>query len=126
MPRITPGRVSLRSRIPKIQLELAPRVNEGLYRGAVEIAKTAAERAPKAESATTLNGEIIEPGNLQKSIKAARYGGAHNRAQVRAAWYWIFPEHGTKYQSAQPFMIPSAEEKRDHVIGEVRVELERL
>jgi len=59
---------------------------------------------------------MSDVGNLKKSIGiktfnnrkgVAGYAGIQKRGKVDG-WYGIFPERGTKYQAAKPFIKPAA------------------
>lgn len=87
-----PTAVSLVDRIPEIIGELELRTQALCMTVAEETAGEAETLAPE------------ETGALKQSIEAR---AAEGGAGVYAEWYWFFPEFGTTFQGAHPFMTPA-------------------
>lgn len=94
------SRVTYHSRIPEIIAQLPDRATDTASMVADETVALAVPQAPVAEP-----WEAADPGALKRSIRAEKR--REEAVVVLAAWYWFFVEFGTRYQSAQPFLMPA-------------------
>ena len=99
-----PAYVTLHNRLPEIMALGLPQRTAALTLATAEaVAEGAKTRVP------------VDTGRLRDSIEARPRStgkGIVQAAAVVALFYWFFQEFGTRYQAAQPFMIPAAEEAR--------------
>jgi HK97 gp10 family phage protein len=105
----------LKSRIPEIAAELDPRVQATIHHGVQQMADKASRDAPDAPPAYQ---------GLPASIEAKERGPSS--WGIYAAWYWFFPEFGTRSQAAQPYMIPAVESEMPKLLAELRTTLRHL
>ena len=105
----------LRSRLPKITLEMLPAVEAALRIGAEQIVEAAKERVP------------VRTGTLRDSIHVVRDGELEFmvRAGDTDAFYGHIVEHGGANTAPHPFLIPAIEAKRGQVVKDVREAIKR-
>lgn len=92
--------------LSKYSKETEKNIEKGLAAGIQKIVGQAKAAAP------------VDTGSLRDSI----YGEAKGkRAEaVSPAEYSIYQEFGTRYMTANPYMIPAMKSKKDEVIDDVR------
>lgn len=117
------GTRALRRQLGRLEDAVAVRVlKNALAEGALPIRDDARRLAPRRTGhlARNIDIEVVSDGP-----SAAVAGIGPNKS----AWYGIFPELGTKHQSAQPFLRPSFDaNKRDaleRINDRIRDELRR-
>lgn len=110
----------LESRLPEIAAAIPIKVGEAIRQGAENIARDAAARAPVAPDVA----HGLPPGTLRDSIEARSSEGVGQVYGIYSAWYWHFPEYGTRYFAAEPFMVPAAEAGIPELLSNVKAALE--
>jgi HK97 gp10 family phage protein len=105
----------LKSRIPKITVEMLPAVEAALQAGAEIIESAAKGRVP------------VDTGRLRDAIHIERDGlGFDVIAGDTDAFYGNMVEHGTTHTAPHPFLVPALEAKRTEVVTSVREAIRRI
>lgn len=111
----------LKSRFPEITTSLPLKARAAIQAGTERIAADARHRAPVSHDVH----HGYQPGSLRDSIEA-RSGSAEAGVVsgtevygIFAAWYYRFPEFGTRYFAAEPFIVPAAESGKAEVAAAV-------
>lgn len=108
--------VTLHSRFPQIAAELPVRVGTALEPAAEAIQEAAKQRVPVA------TGRLRDAIHVRKdNVLAYSVVGGDDEA-----FYGHMVEHGTSKNAPHPFLVPAAEEQRDHVEHLVTVVLQSL
>lgn len=117
------GVVRLESRIPEIIGAMPERIKAAQWPAIQAIADDVREHTP------VWSGPDPEgvAGELQRSV-VARSEGTHSGAHtgVWLLWWYKFPEFGSVFQDAEPWVVPAAERHRDSVVAAGRAALEKL
>lgn len=128
------GLADLEKRLLAFPDRIAKNILSGAMRaGAVEIQREARQKAPVSSAPHHLGKKgqksytLIEPGTLKKSIRV-RLAPRKSRTVPIEYWvyvsskiyYWKFVEFGTPKMSAQPFMRPAFESKKEAAVERVR------
>lgn len=85
------------SNLPAARRQLLRRFDDGIQ----EAADTAAQAIQ--------DGAPVASGDLRDSVEAEPIQALRAGVYI-GAFYWIFPNYGTRYMSAQPFVEPGLEE----------------
>lgn len=93
--------------LPKIADRLGIRADAIVTKTALDLQAGAQDRAP------------VDTGYLRGSIRAHRVGKAHWRVTVGAD-YGIYPELGTRYMAARPYLAPAARAVRQQFINALK------
>ena len=97
--------MSYQSRIPRIALELVPRLELAVEAAAKEIASAARDRVPVLSN--RLHDAIhVEHDGLEASVVAGD----------KQVFYGHIVEHGSVHSPAEPFLVPAFEESREPVM----------
>lgn len=80
--------------MPKVISQMAPKADAIVAKAALDIEAGAKVRAP------------VDTGTLRASIRAERKGQAHWEVVVGVS-YGIYPEYGTRYMAARPYLRPA-------------------
>lgn len=107
------------SRIPAITASLDPRVDVAIGQGAELIAESAKARVPDAPPI----GEGLVAAIHTEHEDTSTYSVVAGDSDV---FYGHMVEHGTSHSAPHPFLVPAAEEQKDHVVDLVQVVLRTL
>lgn len=98
----------LKSRLPRITVEMQARVTAAVRAGAETVAQEAQSRAPVAS------------GDLSRSIHVEQDGDdVHVVAGDSDVFYGHLVEFGTVRTPARPFLVPALEARRDEIVTAV-------
>lgn len=97
MPRAGVTWTVVENRFPQIIRAMEQQADQVVRKTAMDLEARAKVRAP------------VDTGILRASIQAAAVGPRHWRVTVGAE-YGIYVEMGTRFQRAQPFLEPAADE----------------
>jgi HK97 gp10 family phage protein len=129
------GLAELERRLLDFPDKIARNILGGAIRaGAVVIQKEARQLAPASAEAHwvgkkgTKNRVLIQPGELKRKAIKVRLAPRKKRTVpieywvyvARRNWYWRFPEFGTSKRSAQPFMRPAFESRKEAAVERIR------
>ena len=111
---------------------IAKNILSGAIRaGAVVMQQEARKLAPKSVQEHPMGRKgkkvIVQPGNLRKNIKVRLAPRKSRDVPIEywvyvstKAWYWRFPEFGTKKMSAKPFMRPAFNSRKQEALDRIK------
>lgn len=126
------GLADLEKRLLDFPDKIARKILNGAIRaGAVVIQREARDVAPRSDESHYLGKGIkrveIQPGSLKKGVRVRKAPRRSKTQPVeywvyvsKKLWYWKFVEFGTSKMSAQPFMRPAFEAKKQEALDKIR------
>ena len=109
--------MALRSRFPRIQVELEAVVEAAVKRGAEHVAARARDRAPVGEPTVHLRDAI----HVERD--AAGYSVVAGDTEV---FYGHMVEHGTSHSAPRPFLVPALMESEGEILALLKLALRDL